>query len=82
MLWKASSRSASVKSLTWSKRAMALRTWEAAEKRLNAVRNLFDDPCVATNAEALTAVLHEMEQAQAAADELYERWAELTEKAG
>jgi ATP-binding cassette subfamily F protein uup len=55
---------------------------EAAEERLNASRDMLDDPAVATNAEALTAALHEMEQAQAAADELYERWAELTEKAG
>jgi ATP-binding cassette subfamily F protein uup len=55
---------------------------EAAEERLNAARDMLDDPDVATNAEALTAALHEMEQAQAAADELYERWAELTEKAG
>jgi ATP-binding cassette subfamily F protein uup len=55
---------------------------EAAETRLNAARDLLDEPSVATNAEALTAALHEMEQAQAAADELYERWAELTEKAG
>jgi len=49
---------------------------------LNAARDVLDDPSVATNAEALTAALHEMEQAQTAADELYERWAELTEKAG
>jgi hypothetical protein len=44
--------------------------------------DLLDEPSVATNADALTAALHEMEQAQAVADELYERWAELTEKAG
>ncbi len=55
---------------------------EAAEERLNAARDMLDEPSVATNAEALTAALHEMEQAQTAADELYERWAELTEKAG
>jgi ATP-binding cassette subfamily F protein uup len=53
---------------------------EAAEERLNAARDMLEDPAVATNAEALTAALHEMEQAQAAADELYARWAELTEK--
>jgi len=53
-----------------------------AEERLNAARDLLDDPGVATNAVALTAALHEMEQAQAATDELYARWAELTEKAG
>jgi ATP-binding cassette subfamily F protein uup len=55
---------------------------EAAEERLNAARDLLDDPSVATNAVALTAALHEMEQAQAATDALYARWAELTEKAG
>ena len=55
---------------------------EAAEERLNAARDLLDDPSVATNAIALTAALHEMEQAQAATDELYARWADLTEKAG
>ena len=55
---------------------------EAAEERLNAARDLLDEPSVATNADALTAALHEMEAAQSAADELYARWAELTEKAG
>jgi ATP-binding cassette subfamily F protein uup len=55
---------------------------EAAENRLNAARDLLDDPAVATNAEALTAALHDLETAQAASDELYARWAELTEKAG
>jgi ATP-binding cassette subfamily F protein uup len=55
---------------------------EAAEERLNAARDLLDEPSVATDADALTAALHEMEQAQAVADELYARWAELTEKAG
>jgi ATP-binding cassette subfamily F protein uup len=55
---------------------------EAADARLNAARDTLDDPAVATNAEALTAALHEMEQAQAAMDELYARWAELTEKVG
>ena len=55
---------------------------DAAESRLNAARDLLDEPTVATNAEALTAALHEMEQAQAEADTLYARWAELTEKAG
>ena len=55
---------------------------ETAEERLNAARDLLDDPSVATDAVALTAALHEMEVAQAATDELYTRWAELTEKAG
>ena len=47
---------------------------DAVESRLNAARDVLDDPGVATNAEALTAALHEMEQAQAVADELYARW--------
>jgi ATP-binding cassette subfamily F protein uup len=55
---------------------------EAAEERLNAARDLLEEPSVATNADALTAALHEMEQAQTVADELYARWAELTEKVG
>jgi ATP-binding cassette subfamily F protein uup len=55
---------------------------QAADERLNAARDLLDDPTVATNADALTAALHDLEAAQAAADELYARWAELTEKAG
>ena len=55
---------------------------DAAEERLNAARDLLDEPSVATNADALTAALHEMEQAQVEADALYQRWAELTEKAG
>ena len=55
---------------------------DAAEERLNAARDLLDEPSVATNADALTAALHEMELAQTEADALYQRWAELTEKAG
>ena len=55
---------------------------DAAEERLNVARDLLDEPTVATNADALTAALHEMEKAQEVADGLYARWAELTEKAG
>jgi ATP-binding cassette subfamily F protein uup len=55
---------------------------EAAEEKLNAARDRLDDPEVATNADALTLALHEMEKAQEEADALYQRWAELTEKAG
>ena len=55
---------------------------DAAEERLNAARDLLDEPSVATNADALTAALHEMKKAQEEADALYQRWAELTEKAG
>jgi ATP-binding cassette subfamily F protein uup len=55
---------------------------EEAEERLNAARHALDDPAVATNAEALQKTLAEQELAQEAADKLYARWAELTEKAG
>ncbi len=55
---------------------------DAAEERLQAARDILDDPDVATNAEALTQALQEMEAAQELADGLYQRWAELTEKAG
>ncbi len=53
-----------------------------AEARLNAARDVLDNPSVATDADALTKALQEMEQAQEEADGLYQRWAELTEKAG
>jgi ATP-binding cassette subfamily F protein uup len=55
---------------------------EAAEKRLQAAREMVERQDVATDATKLTAALAEMESAQAATDLLYERWAELTEKAG
>ncbi len=55
---------------------------DAAEERLQAARDVLDDPDVATNAEALTQGLQEMEAAQEVADGLYQRWAELTDKAG
>ena len=55
---------------------------EAAEDRLQAARETLDDPAVAIDAERLTAALAELEAAQAIADNLYARWAELSEKAG
>jgi ABC transport system ATP-binding/permease protein len=55
---------------------------EAAEVRLQAAREKVEDPTVAVDAAKLTEALREMESAQAEADALYERWAELTEKAG
>jgi ATP-binding cassette subfamily F protein uup len=55
---------------------------DAAEDRLQAAREAIDDPSVATDAAKLTTALTEMETAQEAADKLYARWAELTEKAG
>ena len=58
------------------------RRWMRRRSGLNAARDLLDEPSVATNADALTAALHEMEKAQEEADALYQRWAELTEKAG
>jgi ATP-binding cassette subfamily F protein uup len=55
---------------------------DAAEERLQAAREMIDDPAVAVDAVKLTAALAEMEFAQEVADGLYARWAELTEKAG
>ncbi len=55
---------------------------DAAEDRLQAAREALDDNAVATDSVRLTAALAEMESAQASADQLYARWAELTEKAG
>jgi len=55
---------------------------EAAEDRLQAARERIEDPAVAIDAAKLTEALAEMESAQRVADDLYARWAELTEKAG
>jgi ATP-binding cassette subfamily F protein uup len=55
---------------------------EAAEDRLQAARELIDDPAVAVDSVRLTAALAELDKAQEAADSLYARWAELSEKAG
>jgi ATP-binding cassette subfamily F protein uup len=55
---------------------------EAAEERLQAAREMIERQDVVTDAAKLTAALAEMEAAQSAADGLYARWAELTEKAG
>jgi ATPase components of ABC transporters with duplicated ATPase domains len=55
---------------------------EAAEDRLQAARETMERQDVVTDATKLTAALAEMEAAQEAADGLYARWAELTEKAG
>jgi len=55
---------------------------EAAEDRLQSARELIEDPAVAVDTARLTAALAEMEAAQEAADGLYARWAELTEKVG
>ncbi len=55
---------------------------DAAEERLQAAREKIEEPEVAVDAVKLTAELAEMDAAQEAADKLYARWAELTEKAG
>jgi ABC transport system ATP-binding/permease protein len=55
---------------------------EAAEDRLQAAREALERQDVVTDAAKLTAALAEMEAAQTAADDLYARWAELTEKVG
>jgi ATP-binding cassette subfamily F protein uup len=55
---------------------------DAADARMAAAHDRLDDPAVTSNAELLTAALAEMEAAQAEHDAVYERWAELTEKAG
>lgn len=55
---------------------------DAADRRLEVAKDRVNDPEVAVDAAALTVALAEMEAAQSAADELYARWAELTEKAG
>ncbi|MDE1161571.1 MAG: ABC-F family ATP-binding cassette domain-containing protein [Acidobacteriaceae bacterium] len=55
---------------------------EAADARLDAARETMEDPVVATDATKLTAALAELEAAQTEHDAVYERWAELSEKAG
>ncbi len=55
---------------------------DKADERLAAAHDRLADPAVATDAAALTAALAEMEAAQAEHDAVYERWAELSEKAG
>jgi ATP-binding cassette subfamily F protein uup len=55
---------------------------EAAEDRLQKSRETVEDPAVAIDPVRLTKALAEMEAAQAEADGLYARWAELTEKVG
>lgn len=55
---------------------------EAADERLQIARQTMEREDVVTDAALLTAALAEFEAAQADADKLYARWAELTEKAG
>ncbi len=55
---------------------------EAAEAQLDTARDRVADPAVAIDAVKLTEALAALDAAQAEADALYARWAELTEKAG
>lgn len=55
---------------------------EAADERLHTAHDCVASPEVAVNAGALVEALAEVDAAQTASDELYARWAELTEKAG
>jgi ATP-binding cassette subfamily F protein uup len=55
---------------------------DAADARMAASHDRLADPNVTSDAAALTAALAESEAAQAEHDAVYERWAELTEKAG
>jgi len=55
---------------------------DAAGERVRRAQEVIDDPAVAVDPAALTAALNELEHAQAEADALYARWAELSEKTG
>ncbi len=55
---------------------------EEAEVRLQSARLRLELPEVAVDAAALMQAISDMESAQAEADDLYARWAELTDKAG
>ncbi len=54
---------------------------EVSDARLAAARERVEDPAIATDAAGLQQALAELEAAQAENDDLYARWAELTEKA-
>jgi ABC transport system ATP-binding/permease protein len=55
---------------------------EVSDQRLAAARDRVEDPDIATDADALQEALAELDLAQLENDDLYARWAELTEKAG
>jgi ATP-binding cassette subfamily F protein uup len=55
---------------------------DKADARLAAAHDRLEDPAIVTSPDALTAALAEMEAAQAEHDAIYQRWAELSEKAG
>jgi ATP-binding cassette subfamily F protein uup len=55
---------------------------DKADARMAAAHDLLEDTTVVTDPTALTDALAEMEAAQVEHDAVYQRWAELTEKAG
>jgi ATP-binding cassette subfamily F protein uup len=55
---------------------------DKADARMAAAHDRLEDNAVVTDPAALTEALAEMEAAQAEHDAVYQRWAELTEKAG
>jgi ATP-binding cassette subfamily F protein uup len=55
---------------------------EASDERLATARARVEDPDIATDADALQRALAELDAAQLESDDLYARWAELSEKAG
>ncbi len=55
---------------------------DKADARMSAAHDRLEDQAVVTDPAALTEALAEMEAAQSEHDAVYQRWAELTEKAG
>jgi len=55
---------------------------EASDERLATARARVEDPDIAIDADALQQALAELDSAQLESDDLYARWAELSEKAG
>jgi ABC transport system ATP-binding/permease protein len=55
---------------------------EESDARLMAARMRVEDPAIASDARALQEALSELERAQQENDDLYARWAELTERTG
>jgi ATP-binding cassette subfamily F protein uup len=55
---------------------------EESDARLSSARTRLEDPAIASDARALQDALAELEQAQQENDDLYARWAELTERTG
>jgi ATP-binding cassette subfamily F protein uup len=54
---------------------------EASDERLATARDRVEDPDISTDADALQQALAELDAAQLESDDLYARWAELSEKA-